>query len=106
MVYQTITNQNVTTISGLFIYVSEQVPAFIPIMLLTLFFIVFLGSFYAQKRISGSVNVWASMSVAGYLVTVISVLMNLVPNLIDSYVVLVCVVVTIIATTLLITQES
>ena len=104
MAYLSITTENITTISGLFVYVSQAVPAFIPIMLLSLFAIVFFASYYSQQRIRGYANVWASMSVAGYLVAVISVIMSLIPNLINPFVVMICVIIAIIGTAMLLTQ--
>ena len=106
MAYTDLATQNITTISGLFVYVSQNVPVFIPMLLLTAFAIVFFGSLFAQRRLTGQSNIWASFSVAGYFIAIISVIMSLIPDLVNSYVVLICVAIAIIGTAFLLTQDN
>jgi hypothetical protein len=102
MVYTDMVSQNITSISGLFVYVSQAVPIFIPLLLMSLFVIVSLGSFFAQRRLTGTGNFWGSFAVAGYFIAVVSGVMSLIPNLINSFVVVICIVIAVIGTAMLI----
>lgn len=83
-------------IHTLFIYVSEIVPIFIPLLLFSLFIIVFLGSFFASKR-TGTGNAAASFAAAAYLTTIVAFFMSLIPNFINSSTVIITLMISILA---------
>jgi uncharacterized membrane protein HdeD (DUF308 family) len=105
-IYQSIGDANITTLSGLLVYINSNVPMFIPALLLAFFCIAMLSSYYAQQRMRGYSNFWSCFATSGYITAVISIMMSLIPNLISVYVVLVCIVIAIIGTGMLMTKSS
>lgn len=65
MTYPSIFQQNVTSASGILYYITTVVPFFIPMLLFTSFMMVWLGTFFSQKRLNGYADIWSSFSIAG-----------------------------------------
>lgn len=83
----------------IFVYVNDVTSGLFSNMLLfTLFLVTFLGSFFASKRQTGSGNLAMSFAVAGYFVFGASLIMLLVPNLVNVGSVVICLVVAIVGT--------
>ena len=104
MVYQTLTG-NMTSLSELMIYISTNVPIFFPIALVSLFIIVTLGSFYSQARLRGEGDFWSSLTVAGLLCSVVSIILGFIPNLINIFVIIGFIVVTIVGAIIMFLTE-
>ena len=104
MTYTTIREFNITGIEGIFLYAAEIVPAFIPMLLLAVFIITLFGTFFSQKRLTGNSDFLSSFAVAGWFTTVIAFILSLTPNLVNIYVITVCITVAIIGTILLLTS--
>ncbi len=83
-------------IHTLFQYTSEIVPMFVPMVLFSLFLIVFLGSFFASKRV-GSSSATASFAAASYLTTIVAFFMSLIPNFINQSTVIITLMISILA---------
>lgn len=81
----------------IFIYVNDVTSGLFSNMLLfSLFVITFLGSFFASKRQTGQGSMAVSFAVSGYFVFGASLLMLLIPNLVNVGSVVICFVVAII----------
>jgi uncharacterized transporter YbjL len=92
MVYQTIIEANKTGLLGMWSYVNDIVPAFTPLFLFSLFFVITIGSYYSQIRIRGFGDLIGSVSVGGIVIAVISVLMSFSPQkIIDTPIVIICI---------------
>ena len=106
MAYQTLDEFNVTA-GGyrILLYVADTVPIFFPMVLFTIFMVIMMGTYFARKRMVGTSSFITSMAVAGYITTIISFIMMLIPNLVNGLTVAVCLVVSIISTILLLTQN-
>ena len=102
MTYQTLTDYNVTTLSGLFVYVANEVPygIFVPMLLFSLFSIITLSVIYGQKRTGGDSNYFGAMAMASYVTFVVSIVMSLIPNLISIWTVLIVTTIAVIFTLL------
>ena len=83
MTYQTFTEYNQTDLAGLLTYPASVVPQFIPLVLMAVFLITMMGSFFSQKRLTGRGDFLVSFSIAGFFTAVISFLMTLVEGLIN-----------------------
>lgn len=106
MAYQTITEYNATEITDVFVYTATVVPILIPLVLFAFFIIMLLGSFFAQKRLSGTSDFFASFAVAGYSTFVVSIVLSLADNLISTYIVVITLIVAVVGTVmLLLTRE-
>lgn len=71
-------------IHELFIYAAEVVPIFIPLVLFALFIISCLGSFFAQKRLTGRASFPASFAVGGFITLLVAFMMTLIDGLINT----------------------
>ncbi len=99
MAYQTLADFNVS--AGpfrLFLYAADIVPLFIPMVLFSFFVIIWFGVFYSKERLSGQGSFPVSFAVAGYATLALSLAFQLVPNLINSSTILICLGVSMIGT--------
>lgn len=99
--YQTFQEFNQTGLDGIMQYTAEVVPVFPALMLFSFFIIALLGSYFASKRLTGIGNFLASFAVAAYLSTIVSFVMALIPNFLNPEIVVITLVVSVIATMLL-----
>ena len=106
MAFEEISSRNMSEgFHVLFQYVSDVEPIFFPFLLFAVFIIVSLGSYFAQKELTGRGNFLASLSVAGYITTIVAYVLSLIPGVVNVFTIAVCLVVTIIFTLLLILQK-
>jgi len=95
--YKELSEVNVSAgLQELFIYSAEVVPIFIPLVLFALFTISCLGSFFAQKRLTGRASFPASFAVAGFITLLIAFMMTLIDGLINTSTLIVTLLVTVI----------
>lgn len=111
MTYQTVfeyTNAtNNTGLSGIFGYVANISSMFAPMLLLSLFVIIFLGSSYSQMRTRGSKDTLGSFAVASIVTAVIAILMYMVqPPIISGQVVVITLVLAVIGVAGLFTSNE
>lgn len=90
----------------LFQYVSSIEPIFFPLVLFAIFIIVCLGSFFTQKNLTGKGNFLASASVAGFITTIAAYVLSLVPGIVNTFTVIVCLVVSIVFTLLFLLKKD
>ena len=106
MAYQTFQEFNRTGIAGLFLYPASVVSLFIPLILFALFTITLLATYFSQRRLTGRGSFTASFAIAGYLTAVTSIVMSLIPGLINNYTMVVCVAVAVVATLILLISKN
>lgn len=106
MPYETLNQANVSSASGIFIYVADVVPVFTPMLLFTLFIITLLGTYYSQKRLERGSSFLTSFAVAGYVTVVIAYSMMLIPGFINVLTLSVVTVVAIISTLLVLLHKE
>lgn len=104
--YTNIFDYNLTGVDNLLTYVAVQVPAFIPLLLFAIFFIITLSIYFGTKRLNGQGDFFASMAVGSLVTTVIAGLMTLKDGLINTYVLAFCVVLTIVSVVILIFSKE
>lgn len=91
----------------LFIYVNDVTGGlFINMFLFALFIVAMMGSFFASKRTTGQGNLAVSFAVAGYFVAGASIILSLIPNIVNIFTVIISVVVAVIGTLWLYMAES
>ena len=73
----------------LFIYVAGEVPIMIPLILFSFFMITLLGGFSSQVRREGKGDLPMWFSIAGYLTSILAMLMLLIDGLINLTTVLI-----------------
>lgn len=99
MTYETMEGLNASEgFHILFVYVNDVTQGlFSGMLLFALFIIVLMGSFYAKQRSTGRGDFPASFAAAGFITVTASLLMLLVPGLINTSVIAITVVVAIIS---------
>jgi len=106
MAYLTFQQYNQTGIAGLLTYPSEVVPQFVPLVLIALFSIVLLSTYFGQKRIVGRGDLISSFAVAGFFTAVISITMTMVDGLINLATVITAIGVAVIGIILLFVTDK
>jgi len=106
MPYQEMSSFNVTGAHGIFTYVADTVPIFFPLTLFALFIIVLLGTYFSQRNSTGRADIFSSLAVAGYFVSLVALIMSLVGGLIQPMVVIICFTVSIITTIILLLNKA
>ena len=89
MVYDQLETVNATNITAILGYTSSINPGFFPLMLFGLFVIVTLGSYFSQKRLSGTGDFFGSATVGSYLTTIVALFLFFMPGVLDIYTVVV-----------------
>ena len=98
MTYPTLDTVNTSRgVYPLFVYANEIVPIFNPMLLFFIYFVAALGSFFAQKRLAGTSDLPASLTVAGMITSVIAILFSLIPGMINLGVVVLIIGITILS---------
>lgn len=84
--YKSITEYNLS--AGLqvpFVYANDITGGlFIKLLLVAIWLIFSIGSYFIQKRNIGSGDFPTSLAVAGFVTSVVAILLRLVPNLVDG----------------------
>lgn len=83
--YNLPTETNINFSEGLdrlFVYVAQEVPLFIPAVLISLFFIVFITGILAQRRQEGRADTPMWFTISGWITATAAMIMLLVDDLI------------------------
>ncbi len=101
MPFEELSNRNMSEgMHVLFQYVSSVEPIFFPLVLFAIFIVACLGSFFTQKNLTGRGNFLASLSVAGFITTITAYILSLIPGIVNTFTVVVCLVFSIVFTLL------
>ena len=96
MAYKSITDYNMS--AGLqvpFVYVNDVTGGlFIKLLLVSIWLIFSIGSYFIQKRSVGTGDFPMSLAVAGFVTSVIAILLRLIPNLVDGLSLAIVIIVT------------
>lgn len=81
---------------------ADAEPSTFPMILLGLFIITLLSTYFAQRKLTfGRVSFAASFAVAGYITVITAFIMTAIPGLISTFTLTTCIVVAIIGTAFL-----
>ena len=106
MAFEELNSRNMSEgIHVLFQYVSSVEPIFFSLVLFAIFIITCLGSFFTQKSLTGRGNFLASSAVAGYITTIAAYILSLIPGVVNTFTVVICLVISIVFTLLLFLKE-
>lgn len=81
---------NATNISAVMSYTNTINPGFFPLVIFGAFIIATLGSYFSQKRLSGTGDFFGSAAVGAYLSTILALFLSFIPGAIDAYTLIVC----------------
>lgn len=90
--YETLANRNQSEgFQVLFIYANDITDGwYLNLVLFALFMITALGSYFSMYRTRNKGDFSVSFAVAGYVTFITSLLMSLIPNLINTSIVIIC----------------
>ena len=108
MAYQEYSSVNASEgIHVLFIYANDVTGGlFINLLLFALFIITMIGSFFASRRQTGQGDIAVSFAVSGYFVAGASILLSLIPNMVNTFTVVFCVAIAIVGSLVLYLNKS
>ena len=84
------------------VYISNEVTSYIPLILTSIFFLIFISGYYIQKRTEGFGSVTTWFAVSSWITFVVALLMTLVDGLINAPTVLITLALAFIGVILLI----
>jgi len=86
MTYELISNRNIADgFHIIFIYLNDVTGGlFIRLFIFSIWLFITFGLFYSQKRESTKERLSSSMAVGGFITSIITILLRLIPNLIDN----------------------
>ncbi len=96
LAFRTFTEWNKTGLDQMFVYASDTVPIFTPMLLFSLFMITMLASYFSSKRLGNDGDFAASFAVAGFITAIVAIVMSIIPGMIDTYVTVITIIVAII----------
>lgn len=97
MAIQTFDEYNKTGVDNVLLYTAMIEPKFIFMILAAMFFIVLFGIMYGTKRWTGTVDIWACITVASLITTLTAIAMSLKQGLISNYVLILTVMISVIS---------
>jgi hypothetical protein len=95
MAYQEL--ENVTSLTQLFVYPATVMPHFYSLMLFSLFVVVLSASYFSQRRLTGRGDFLASFVVASWFISVIASVLYIIPGMIATTTLLLCIGVSVIS---------
>jgi len=96
--YKTLGEANVSSPEHIFQYVAEVEPFFWPMGLLALFVIITLSTYFSEERRTGRGDFWTSFAVAGYITSIASFILMLIPGVVNILTVVVILIMSVIGT--------
>lgn len=94
--YRTFSNWNKTGLDQMFVYASDTVPIFTPMLLFSLFMITMLASYFSSKRLGADGDFAASFAVAGFITAIVALVLSLMPGMIHVSVTVITIIVAIL----------
>lgn len=108
--YTNLYEQNVTNLSGLFIYVKSNVPIFPQLLLLSIWIIISFGGYFAQKRTNFTGDLFGSAVIGAWVTTICAVILSMVQvnniYFVDIFTVLTCLGITIVLSIIFFTRDN
>ena len=95
MTYPTIDNLTTSNLQEILKFSTTGVPMFWPVMLMVIFLVIGLGSFFRELRREGKGNLLSSFAIAGYVTSAIALIMTLM-ELIQGKVMVICLTVSLV----------
>lgn len=95
MTYQTIDNLSNANIGDILSYPTVNTPTFFPLILVAIFIIITMVSFFRELNRESKGNLMSSLAVSGFITTVVALAMSLL-GLIQREVVVIILVISII----------
>jgi len=95
MTYQTIQEYNATGLDGIFVYLANAVPLFIPMMLAAIFFLITLSVYFGTKKY-GTGDFFAAATAGGLVTSIIATIMTFTAGMVNLPVLMICIAVTIL----------
>jgi DMSO/TMAO reductase YedYZ heme-binding membrane subunit len=97
MAYKTLEQINATDVTGIFQTASDAVPALAGMLLFAIFIVLAFGSMFAMQRRFGRRDyIPACFAVAGMVTTICAFIMSLIPNFIQTYIIVITTLITIV----------
>lgn len=99
MAHELITERNLNEgIHQLLLYLNDVTHGiFIIMMIVTIFMVFLLSSYFISLRTRGVADFPASLSVAGFVTSVVAILLRLIPGLINGFVLLAILITTMLS---------
>jgi hypothetical protein len=72
-------------LSGLLIYLAEELPFLIPALLFIVFISISLSGYYAEDKLKGRSNLFKWFMVASIITTGSTMILGLIPNLVNTF---------------------
>ena len=85
MTYNSIDSQNFTGLDSVLVYVANEVPIFIPAMLLLIWLMLSLLIYFGTRKFAGQGDFFAGLSASGFLVAVLGTIMTFSFGIINLY---------------------
>ena len=82
-IYQTFQQYNKTGLDNMLVYVATITPAFVPMLLVTIFITIAGGIYFGTRRIGEGGDIWSASAVAGLVTFVITLIMTLKDGLVN-----------------------
>lgn len=99
MTYETIDAYNTSEgMHQIFYYIAETVPGFMPLVLISFWLVATLGSFFAEKRLTGRGNIPNSAAAGSYATAVVTIMFSLIPDLVSIGTIVTAVAMSILTT--------
>lgn len=96
--YPTINSYNMTGVETVFVYLNDiSGGLFIAFLLFSIFMVFTFGPYFAQKKLTGNGDFIACFAVGSWTVLIVAILLRLIPGLVNSLALGVCIALVVVA---------
>lgn len=106
MAYENIANANMSSVTQVFQFVSNNVPFAFPLILLTIWAIIAMTNYNSQVKSRGYGNFWSSAAVSGLITSVLTIILSLIPGVIQPYVTIASIGMAVLSIVLLFSESN
>lgn len=85
MAYQNISSMNITGLDSILVYVANEIPIFIPALLISTWLMLSLLIYFGTRKFAGQGDFFAGMAASGFLVAVLGTVITFTFGIINKW---------------------
>jgi len=97
MVYQELQDINITGFDDVLVYISTQLPFFVPMMLLFIWMMFTLLMYFGSRKFSGQADFFSAAAAGGFVSVVLATILSLYSGITNMYTLILMTVIVILS---------
>lgn len=106
MAYTQISDVNITGIDQIIVYIANEVPIFVPFLLICIYLSIGLIIYFSSRKFSGQGDIFAAFTASGFFTAVLGTIMTFVFGIINIWTLTITILIVIVSFVLLMIKRS